>query len=78
MEERLNQKYNKLKNFIWDFHMEKNMKRDLEYKEKEKPKPPKCVDCKYLNNEIDEETGYIKCYKNCPYKNTITLMEKWM
>jgi hypothetical protein len=37
-----------------------------------------CNGCKRINNEIDEETGHMKCVKNCPYMNTISLLEKWM
>lgn len=31
----------------------------------------KCVDCKYLDNEIVE--GYMKCYWMCPYRSLFTL-----
>lgn len=30
---------------------------------------PLCLDCKDLNNEIDEETGYMKCVLTCPFMN---------
>ena len=36
---------------------------------------PRCVDCKFINNEIDKDTGFMKCFKACPYINTKTLTE---